>query len=35
VLPKTDEQFERAKSLVVETICGGLETAPAGAPVSG
>jgi TetR/AcrR family fatty acid metabolism transcriptional regulator len=35
VLPRTDEQFERAKSLVVETICGGLETAPAGAPVSG
>ncbi len=24
-LPTTDEEFERAKSLVVETICGGLE----------
>jgi AcrR family transcriptional regulator len=31
-LPATDEEFERAKSLVVETICGGLEQA---APVSG
>jgi AcrR family transcriptional regulator len=27
-LPTTDEEFERAKSLVVETICGGLERAP-------
>jgi AcrR family transcriptional regulator len=26
-LPTTDEEFERAKSLVVETICGGLESA--------
>jgi TetR/AcrR family fatty acid metabolism transcriptional regulator len=25
VLPETDEEFERAKALVVETICGGLE----------
>jgi TetR/AcrR family transcriptional regulator, fatty acid metabolism regulator protein len=32
VLPQTDEEFERAKRLVVETICGGLEQAPAGAP---
>ena len=24
-VPTTDEEFERAKSLVVETICGGLE----------
>jgi AcrR family transcriptional regulator len=24
-LPTTDDEFERAKSLVVETICGGLE----------
>jgi TetR/AcrR family fatty acid metabolism transcriptional regulator len=24
-LPTSDEEFERAKSLVVETICGGLE----------
>jgi AcrR family transcriptional regulator len=29
-LPTTDEEFERAKSLVVETICGGLESARAG-----
>jgi TetR/AcrR family transcriptional regulator, fatty acid metabolism regulator protein len=31
-LPTTDEEFERAKSLVVETICGGLEQTPAGSP---
>ena len=31
LLPRTDEEFERAKGLVVETICGGLETAPVGA----
>jgi AcrR family transcriptional regulator len=31
-LPTTDEEFERAKSLVVETICGGLERAPTGSP---
>ena len=31
-LPTTDEEFERAKSLVVETICGGLEAAGANAP---
>jgi TetR/AcrR family transcriptional regulator, fatty acid metabolism regulator protein len=30
-LPTTDEEFERAKSLVVETICGGLESAHTGA----
>jgi AcrR family transcriptional regulator len=30
-LPTTDEEFERAKSLVVETICGGLESASTGA----
>jgi TetR/AcrR family transcriptional regulator, fatty acid metabolism regulator protein len=36
VLPRTEEEFERAKSLVVEAICGGLETAPEGtAAVSG
>ena len=36
LLPQTEEEFERAKSLVVETICGGLESAPAAAPaVSG
>ena len=31
-LPTTDEEFERAKSLVVETICGGLEVSRAGTP---
>jgi TetR/AcrR family fatty acid metabolism transcriptional regulator len=30
-LPTTDEEFERAKSLVVETICGGLEATSTGA----
>lgn len=29
ILPETEEEFERAKELVVETICGGLESAPA------
>jgi AcrR family transcriptional regulator len=29
MLPQTEEEFERAKGLVVETICGGLEAAPA------
>jgi TetR/AcrR family fatty acid metabolism transcriptional regulator len=33
LIPETEEEFERAKELVVETICGGLESAPA--PVSG
>ena len=33
IIPETEEGFERAKALVVETICGGLESAPA--PVSG
>ncbi len=32
-LPTTDEEFERAKSLVVETICGGLESARTGPAV--
>jgi TetR/AcrR family fatty acid metabolism transcriptional regulator len=31
VLPRTDAEFERAKELVVEAICGGLESADAGA----
>jgi TetR/AcrR family fatty acid metabolism transcriptional regulator len=35
VLPGTEDEFERAKGLVVDAICGGLEAAPAGAPVSG
>jgi hypothetical protein len=29
LLPQGEEQFERAKWLVVETVCGGLETRPA------
>jgi AcrR family transcriptional regulator len=29
MIPRTEEEFERAKGLVVETICGGLESAPA------
>jgi AcrR family transcriptional regulator len=28
MIPQTEEEFERAKGLVVETICGGLEAAP-------
>jgi TetR/AcrR family fatty acid metabolism transcriptional regulator len=36
VLPQTDEEFEHAKSLVVDTICDGLATARPGTPaVSG
>ena len=35
MLPETDEEFERAKHLVVETICGGLESAPARASAVG
>ncbi len=31
VLPGTDEEFERAKGLVVEAICGGLESGQNGA----
>ena len=34
MLPQTDEEFEGAKGLVVDTICGGLEQAPAGAPAA-
>jgi TetR/AcrR family transcriptional regulator, fatty acid metabolism regulator protein len=30
-LPESDTEFERAKTLVVETICGGLEASAAGA----
>src|ERR1700757_3398907 len=29
LLPEGDEQFKRAKWLVVETVCGGLQTRPA------
>jgi TetR/AcrR family transcriptional regulator, fatty acid metabolism regulator protein len=31
LLPQGEEEFERAKWLVVETVCGGLETRPSGA----
>ncbi len=35
VMPRTDEEYEQAKDLVVEAICGGLETAgPDGAAAS-
>jgi TetR/AcrR family fatty acid metabolism transcriptional regulator len=34
VLPRTDAEFERAKELVVEAICGGLESAGAGGPAT-
>ena len=34
VLPRTDAEFERAKELVVEAICGGLESAGVGAPAT-
>jgi TetR/AcrR family transcriptional regulator, fatty acid metabolism regulator protein len=30
VLPKTDDEYEQAKGLVVEAICGGLESGPNG-----
>jgi TetR/AcrR family transcriptional regulator, fatty acid metabolism regulator protein len=30
VVPRTEEEFERAKELVVEAICGGLESAGTG-----
>ena len=36
LLPETEEEFERAKALVVEAICGGLEISSPGTPaVSG
>jgi TetR/AcrR family fatty acid metabolism transcriptional regulator len=34
VLPRTEEEFERAKELVVEAICGGLESAGASQPAT-
>jgi TetR/AcrR family transcriptional regulator, fatty acid metabolism regulator protein len=34
-LPREPEDFERAKWLVVETICGGLETGAVGASTGG
>ncbi len=33
LMPRTDEDYERAKWLVVEAICGGLEAPRADAPV--
>jgi AcrR family transcriptional regulator len=35
VVPGGDEDFERAKGLVVETICGGLEPRAAAEPLPG
>ena len=35
LVPGTDEDFEQAKQLVVETICGGLEPRPVGDRVAG
>jgi TetR/AcrR family fatty acid metabolism transcriptional regulator len=36
ILPVTDEEYERSKELVVDTICGGLQPARASSPaVSG
>ncbi len=36
LLPQTEEQYEGAKGLVVDAICGGLEVSKSGAqPVSG
>jgi TetR/AcrR family fatty acid metabolism transcriptional regulator len=35
LLPADEEYFERAKWLVVETVCGGLENAPAGTTTVG
>ena len=32
VLPRTDEDYERAKDLIVEAICGGLENGATSAP---
>jgi TetR/AcrR family transcriptional regulator, fatty acid metabolism regulator protein len=34
LLPQTDEEFERAKDMVVETICGGLEAGVSTPPVA-
>ena len=32
LLPQGEEEFERAKQLVVETVCGGLECSPPSSP---
>src|ERR671930_2579889 len=34
-IPGTDADYERAKQLVIETICGGLEPRPVGDAVAG
>ncbi|HEY8771091.1 MAG TPA: TetR/AcrR family transcriptional regulator [Thermoleophilaceae bacterium] len=34
VLPGTDEEYERSKGLVVDTICGGLQPARASSPAA-
>jgi AcrR family transcriptional regulator len=34
LLPRTDEEYERAKGLLVEAICGGLESASADPPAA-
>jgi hypothetical protein len=34
LLPRTDEEYENAKDLVVEAICGGLENGVAGRPAA-
>jgi hypothetical protein len=35
LLPQGEEDFERAKWLVVETVCGGLETSASARPQAG
>ena len=35
LIPATDDDYERAKELVIETICGGLEPRPVGDAVAG
>ena len=34
LLPRTDEEYENAKDLVVEAICGGLENGVASRPAA-
>jgi hypothetical protein len=33
LLPQGEEDLERAKHMVVETVCGGLEVGPGALPV--
>jgi hypothetical protein len=35
LVPATDDDYERTKQLVIETICGGLEPRPAADRVPG